>query len=336
VAIELTLPPETGGERLDVLLAEPLGSRSRAQRLIVAGQVLVDGATVRKNHRVGGGEHVVVDESDVVVDEPDADAPVAPFAIAYEDEDLIVVDKPAGVVVHPARGHREGTLAQALFGRAAGGEDAWRAGIVHRLDRNTSGLLVVAKSDAVHRTLKSALAAREITREYLALVDGRPPARSGTIEAPIGRDRRQRMLMSVNSDANHTKEAITHFELERPLPQATLLRVRLQTGRTHQIRVHMQAIGHPVCGDREYGRADAYGLRRQFLHAARLAFAHPVTGEPIDVSSPLPPDLAAALTEAGGQVRRGGPSKGRPATPHHESSPPEVGEGRTRPAQDIT
>ncbi len=299
MAIELELPPDAGGERLDVLLAEPLGSRSRAQRLIVAGRVLVEGATVRKNHRVGGGEHVVVDDAPEAVAATQAQAPVAAFGVAYEDEHLLVVDKPAGVVVHPARGHREGTLAQALFGRAAGGEQAWRAGIVHRLDRNTSGLLVVAKDDAVHRALKAALAAREITREYLALVEGRPPARSGTIEAPIGRDRRQRMLMSVDSDANAAKDAITHFEVERVLAQATLLRVRLQTGRTHQIRVHMRAIGHPVCGDPEYGRDDLYGLRRQFLHAARLAFSHPVTGEAVDVDSPLPDDLRAALELAG-------------------------------------
>jgi 23S rRNA pseudouridine1911/1915/1917 synthase len=300
VAIELELPADAGGRRLDVLLAEPLGSRSRAQRLIVAGRVLVDGVTVAKNHRVGGGELVVVDETAEDAQEPAAGAPAAPFAIAYEDAHLIVVDKPAGVVVHPARGHREGTLAQALFGRAAGGEEAWRAGIVHRLDRNTSGLLVVAKDDAVHRALKAALAVRRMTREYLALVEGRPPARSGTIEAPIGRDRRQRMLMSVDADSNVAKDAITHFEIERPLAQATLLRVRLQTGRTHQIRVHMRAIGHPVCGDREYGRAGLYGLERQFLHAARLAFAHPVTGTPVDVGSPLPDDLQAALREAGG------------------------------------
>jgi 23S rRNA pseudouridine1911/1915/1917 synthase len=298
VAIELELPVDAGGERLDVLLAERLGSRSRAQRLIVAGRVLVNGATVRKNHRVGGGERVVIDETPEPAPPPAAGA-AARFAVAWEDEHLIVVDKPAGVVVHPARGHREGTLAQALSGRAAGGEEAWRAGIVHRLDRNTSGLLVVAKDDAVHRALKAALAARTITREYLTLVEGRPPARSGTIEAPIGRDRRQRMLMSVDTDPTGAKDAITHFEIERALPQSTLLRVRLQTGRTHQIRVHMRAIGHPVCGDREYGRANLYGLERQFLHAARLAFAHPVTGEPVDVSSPLPGDLQAALEEAG-------------------------------------
>ena len=300
MAIELELPADAGGERLDVLLAERLGSRSQAQRLIVAGRVLVEGATVRKNHRVSGGERVVVDDTPEPLQAPDADAPAARFAIAYEDEHLIVVDKPAGVVVHPARGHREGTLAQALFGRAAGGEEAWRAGIVHRLDRNTSGLLVVAKNDAVHRALKAALSARAIRREYLALVEGRPPARSGTIEAPIGRDPRKRMLMSVDADASTAKEAITHFEIERVLANATLLRVRLQTGRTHQIRVHLRAIGHPICGDPEYGHAGLYGLERQFLHAARLAFAHPVTGEPVDVGSPLPPDLEAALSRAAG------------------------------------
>ncbi|HEV2774715.1 MAG TPA: RluA family pseudouridine synthase [Solirubrobacteraceae bacterium] len=298
MAIELHVGAESAGERLDVLLAEPLGSRSRAQRLIVAGRILVDGETVKKNHRVAAGERVAVDDSPEAGEAPAADAPVAPFGVAYEDEHLIVVDKPAGVVVHPARGHREGTLAQALAGRAAGGADGWRAGIVHRLDRNTSGLLVVAKSELVHRGLKEALARREIRREYLALVEGRPPSRSGTIEAPIGRDRRVRILMSVQPDATAAKEAITHFEIERTLPQSTLLRVRLQTGRTHQIRAHMQAIGHPVCGDREYGHKDLYGLERQFLHAARLAFAHPVTGDAVDLASPLPADLVAALARA--------------------------------------
>jgi len=298
VAIERLIEAESAGERLDILLAEMLGSRSRAQRMIVEGRVLVDGATVRKNHRVAGGERVAIDEGPPAAEAPDADAPVADFGVSYEDEHLIVVDKPAGVVVHPARGHREGTLAQALTGRAAGGEDPWRAGIVHRLDRNTSGLLVVAKNDTVHRGLKEAMARREIRREYLALVEGRPPSRSGTIEAPIGRDRRVRVLMSTDTDT--PKDAITHFEIERALPSSTLLRVRLQTGRTHQIRVHMQAIGHPVCGDPDYGRKGLYGLRRQFLHAARLAFAHPITEHELDLSSPLPEDLATALELAAG------------------------------------
>ncbi|MGI9097276.1 MAG: RluA family pseudouridine synthase [Solirubrobacteraceae bacterium] len=296
--MELEVPAEAGGERLDVFLATSLGSRSHAQRLIAAGRVLVEGRAAPKGHRVRAGERIAVDEAPADAPEPDDDAEAPPVDVAYEDEHLIVVDKPAGVVVHPARGHRQGTLAQALAGRAAGGEHAWRAGIVHRLDRNTSGLLVIAKSEEVHRRLKAALAARQIRREYLALVEGRPPARSGTIEAPIGRDRRHRMLMSTDSEA--PKPAITHFELERTLPQATLLRVRLQTGRTHQIRVHLRAIGHPVCGDREYGHAGLYGLERQFLHATRLAFGHPVTGERLDIVSPLPPDLERALAAAGG------------------------------------
>jgi 23S rRNA pseudouridine1911/1915/1917 synthase len=294
--MELEAPADAAGERLDVFLAAPVGSRSQAQRLIAEGHVRVDGRAAQKGHRIKGGERISVDEGASVAPAPGADAPVAQFAIAYEDDDLIVVDKPAGVVVHPARGHREGTLAQALAGRAAGGEDDWRAGIVHRLDRNTSGLLVVAKSDEVHRRLKAALAARDIRREYLALVEGRPAARAGTIDAPIGRDRRVRTRVSTDTD--EPREAVTHFTTERALPAATLLRVRLETGRTHQIRAHLLAIGTPVAGDPEYGRAGLYGLRRQFLHAERLAFAHPATGAPVDVRSPLPADLAAALERA--------------------------------------
>ncbi|MBA3328261.1 MAG: RluA family pseudouridine synthase [Solirubrobacterales bacterium] len=295
--MELAVGPEGAGERLDAFLAGPLGSRARAQRLIAAGRVLVDGTAVQKRRLLHGGERVVVDEDDAPGESVSpSHARVAPFGVAHEDEHLIVVDKPAGVVVHPARGHRHGTLAQALEGRAAGGEEAWRAGIVHRLDRDTSGLLVVAKSDAVHRALKAALAARRVQREYLALVDGRPPARTGTIEAPIGRDRRVRTRVSTDTDV--PRAAVTHFALERALPRASLLRVRLQTGRTHQIRVHLQAIGHPVCGDPEYGREGAYGLQRQFLHAARLAFEHPVTGAPLEIASPLPADLRAALGAA--------------------------------------
>lgn len=208
----------------------------------------------------------------------------------------MVVDKPPGVVVHPARGHRTGTLSQALAGRAAGGEDPWRAGIVHRLDRDTSGLLVVAKSDDMHRALKALLAARELHREYLALVDGIPPARSGTIDAPIGRDRRERLRNSVDTD--QPRPATTHFQVVRVLAGASLLEVVLDTGRTHQIRVHMAAIGHPVIGDRQYGGPLRFGLTRQFLHAARLAFAHPRTGEQLEIRSPLPADLAAALALA--------------------------------------
>jgi 23S rRNA pseudouridine1911/1915/1917 synthase len=292
--MEIAAGPEAAGSRVDGFLAGPLGSRSRAQRLIAEGLVTIGGAPVAKNARLQGGEVIVVAEPEPPPPPPSAAS--APFAIAYEDEHLLVVDKPAGVVVHPARGHRTGTLAQALQGRAAGGEEAWRAGMVHRLDRDTSGLLVVAKSDEVHRRLKAALKARRLEREYLALVEGRPPARSGTIDAPLGRDRRSRTLVSIDTDA--PREARTHFTLERGLPTSTLLRIRLETGRTHQIRAHMLAIGHPVCGDPEYGHAGMFGLERQFLHATRLAFDHPVSGVPVEVVSPLPDDLAAALREA--------------------------------------
>ncbi len=289
--------PEATGLRLDQFLADPLGSRARAARLIRAGLVTVDDRSVQKRHAVAAGEVVVVrlptPERTQVSGPAGAEAR---FAIAYEDDALIIVDKPAGLVVHPARGHETGTLAQALADRAAGGEDQYRAGIVHRLDRNTSGLLVVAKSDAVHRELKRLLQARELRREYLALVEGIPPAHAGTIDAPIGRDRRDRVLHSV--DTHVPREARTHFELIEPLGHAALLRVSLETGRTHQIRVHMQAIGHPVLGDRAYGGPAWFGLERQFLHAARLAFPHPVSGEQVDVSSPLPADLDAALTLA--------------------------------------
>jgi 23S rRNA pseudouridine1911/1915/1917 synthase len=223
---------------------------------------------------------------------------VSGFRIAYEDEYLLVVDKDAGVVVHPARGHTEGTLSQLLAGSAAGGDPA-RAGIVHRLDRDTSGLLLVARSESVHAALQRALQRREIEREYLALVRGRPPARTGTIEAPIGRDARVRTRMAVGGA--RAREARTHFELDRALPDTSLLRLRLETGRTHQIRVHLQSIGHPVCGDRDYGHKGLYGLERQFLHATRLAFAHPTTGAPVDVVSPLPPDLERALAVAAGE-----------------------------------
>ncbi|MGH2896744.1 MAG: RluA family pseudouridine synthase [Solirubrobacteraceae bacterium] len=288
------MPAEAAGLRLDRFLSEPLGSRARAQALIDAGKVSVDGRLRPKRHALSAGEAIVVQAGDPVT--PVASEPAVQFGVAYEDDHLLVVDKPAGLVVHPARGHRAGTLAQALAGRAAGGEDPYRAGIVHRLDRDTSGLLVVAKSDQVHRALKALLAARGLRREYLTLVEGRPPARTGMIDAPIGRHRHDRVLMSI--DTEEPREARTHFEIERLLPRATLLRVVLDTGRTHQIRVHMAAINHPVCGDPHYGPAGEYGLKRQFLHAARLAFAHPVTGEAVDVRSPLPDDLTAALAQA--------------------------------------
>jgi 23S rRNA pseudouridine1911/1915/1917 synthase len=257
---------------------------------------VLDGVRARKNDRLRGGETIVIAPSPVVA-VPSA-GEVADFVIMYEDSQLIVVEKPAGVVVHPAGPHREGTLSQALARHGGAGGDPWRPGIVHRLDKDTSGLLVVAKGEEAHRRLKAQLAAHEIVREYLALVEGRPPARSGTIDAPLGRDRRARTRMSIDTDK--PRAARTHFVLEETLPSTTLLRIRLETGRTHQIRAHFKAIGHPICGDREYGTRDRYGLERQFLHAARLELRQPFTGRALEISSPLPDALARALVAARG------------------------------------
>jgi 23S rRNA pseudouridine1911/1915/1917 synthase len=245
--LELAVPVEHAGTRLDRFLAEPLGSRSSAQTLIEAGRVQVNGTPRPKRHILEAGDVVVAVVANPARTGPsEVERPRAEFAIAYEDEHLLIVDKPAGVVVHPARGHWTGTLSQALAGLGAGGE-ADRPGIVHRLDRDTSGLLVVARTDAVHRALKSLLSSRRLTREYAALVDGRPPARSGTIDAPIGRDRRDRLRMSLQTDS--PRAAVTQFEVREAFRSATLLDVTLETGRTHQIRVHLAAIGHPVSGD---------------------------------------------------------------------------------------
>ena len=217
--------------------------------------------------------------------------------IAYEDEHLLVVDKPAGLVVHPAAGHATGTLVHGLLGHAvAGGDEPERPGIVHRLDRDTSGLMVVARSAESRRRLQALIRRRAVERHYLALVVGRPRSRTGRIEAPIGRDRHDPTRQSL--DTATPRDAITHFELLELLPRHALLDVRLETGRTHQIRVHLAAIDLPVAGDPVYGRSGELGLERQFLHAARLAFPHPLTAERVEAESPLPPDLAAALETA--------------------------------------
>jgi 23S rRNA pseudouridine1911/1915/1917 synthase len=217
--------------------------------------------------------------------------------IAYEDEHLVVVDKPAGLVVHPAPGHTTGTLVHGLLAHDVAGGDDDRPGIVHRLDRDTSGLMVVARSEEAHKRLQELVRRRELERHYRALVVGRPRSRAGRIEAPIGRDRRDPMRHSLDTDS--PREAVTHFEVVELFPRHTLLDVKLETGRTHQIRVHLNAIGLPVAGDPVYGRPHELGLERQFLHAGRLAFAHPFTGEQVDVDSPLPEDLQDALLNAG-------------------------------------
>jgi len=295
--LRLLVPDDAAGARLDRFLAglPELGSRAAAERVLAAGGVQVDGRGRPKSHRLEGGEELTVEVPDAAPSalEPEELA----LRIAYEDEHLLVVDKPAGLVVHPAPGHPTGTLVHGLLAyEAAGGDEAERPGIVHRLDRDTSGLLVVARSAEAHRRLEKLVRERALEREYLALVCGRPRSRTGRIEAPIGRDRGDRTKQSLDSAT--PRDAVTHFEIAEELPRHTLLRVRLETGRTHQIRVHLAEIGLPVAGDPVYGRPGEVGLERQFLHATRLAFPHPFSGVEVECESPLPPDLAVALDRA--------------------------------------
>jgi 23S rRNA pseudouridine1911/1915/1917 synthase len=223
--------------------------------------------------------------------------PDAERLVVHLDEDLAVIEKPAGLVVHSAPSHRGETLVDLLEGIAGGGEGG-RPGIVHRLDKDTSGLMLVARNDRSHRELARMVKAREVTREYTALVEGRLGSRTGTIDAPLGRDRRRRTKRAVKGAGS--REARTHFEVLENLPADTLAHARLETGRTHQIRVHFAAIGHPVAGDPEYGSRGRHGLERQFLHASRLSFVHPMSGERLELSSDLPGDLSAALERARG------------------------------------
>ena len=295
--LEVEVPPGAAGERLDRFLSglEEVGSRAAAERLLSQRRVKVNGSPEPKSHRLAAGDvlAVSVPESRPSTLEPEQ----LDLRIAFEDEHLLVVDKPAGIVVHPSAGHPSGTLVHGLLGHAvAGGEEAERPGIVHRLDRDTSGLLVVARSDEAHRRLQQLLRRRKLVREYLALVRGRPRSKRGRIEAPIGRDRHDPSRISLDTDT--PRDAVTNFEIVETMRRHTFMRVALETGRTHQIRVHLAAIDLPVSGDPAYGVEGDLGLERQFLHAARLAFSHPFTGELVEAGSPLPPDLQAALEEA--------------------------------------
>ncbi|MHB8792096.1 MAG: RluA family pseudouridine synthase [Thermoleophilia bacterium] len=309
--------PADAGERLDRLVAASaeIGSRAAAQKLIAAGMVSVNGRERSKNYKAAEGDNVEVMLAET---EPlDLEPEDMDLHIPYEDENLLVVDKPAGIVTHPAKGHNTGTLVHGLLGRQiAGGEHPHRPGIVHRLDKDTSGLLIVARDEETHRHLTEALSRHKIERTYLCLVHGLFETREGTIEAPLGRDARERQQMAVTKKGG--RDAVTHFRVLESwggAPAGTaaaaggtaaaprkgaagysLLEVRLETGRTHQIRVHLAAIGHPVAGDKVYGRRkDELGVGRQFLHSARLRFTHPETGVTVDVSSPLPPDLDVVL-----------------------------------------
>lgn len=311
-SLELEVAPDDAGTRLDAFLArqDDVGSRAQAARLIESGAVLVDGAPRPKRHTLSAGERIAVELSEPALELP-PDGSTVPYDVAYEDEYLLVVDKPAGVVVHPAPGHVGPTLSEALQARGAAGGERWRPGIVHRLDRDTSGLLAVAKSDRVHRALQEMIRDRSLQREYLALVEGRPESRTGTIDAPLGRDRRRREMQSIHTDS--PREARTHFEIVEALPRTSLLRVRLETGRTHQIRAHLAAIGLPVCGDPLYGGCEAgerLGLSRQFLHSTKVVFRHPELWENVACESKPPADLRRASDAAKREPVSGGPDGG--------------------------
>jgi 23S rRNA pseudouridine1911/1915/1917 synthase len=298
-----------GGRRLDAWLASRLGSLSRArvQALIASGHVRLDGAPARPSARVRPGQRAVVEVPEAAPARPQPED--IPVPIVHEDEWLLVVDKPAGLVVHPGAGAPSGTLVNALLGRAAlslsGIGGVVRPGIVHRLDRGTSGLLVVAKDDATHRALVAQFASRTVEKEYLALVLGTPARPRGEVDAPIGRDPVRRQQMSVR--APRGREARTTWAVEERFDGAALVRVRIHTGRTHQIRVHLASIGHPVAGDAVYGgtrmppsrraasRQALAGLARPALHAARLSFTHPATGGRLTFRSPLPGDVEDVL-----------------------------------------
>jgi len=291
--LRFSVADEDAGSRLDRALAarSEIASRSVAERLLRESAVLVDDVVRPKSHRLEAGSIIEVQlpaASEGLQPQP------ATVPVVFADEHLLVVDKPAGLTVHPGAGARSGTLAGQLVTLGArGGGDPERPGIVHRLDRDTSGLLVVARSEEAFSALQEAVRQREVERHYLVLIRGRPRSRTGRIDAPIGRDRRDPTKRSLDTD--EPRDAVTHFEVLETMAEHALLDVRLETGRTHQIRVHLAAIDLLVAGDSQYGMRGDLGLGRQFLHAHRLRFQHPFTGDEVAVSSDLPDDLSGAL-----------------------------------------
>ena len=296
-----TVHAQESGERIDALLARSGYTRSGAARLIAAGQVTRNGKPVKKSDLTGAGDVILVEENDA----PAPAAAVAqdiPLDIVYEDGDLIVVNKPRGLVVHPAPGHPDGTLVNALLhhcgGSLSGIGGEQRPGIVHRIDRDTSGLLIVAKNDFAHQSLSAQLADRSLSRIYEAVVHGGFRADSGTVDAPIGRHPADRKRMAVTE--KNSRRAVTHWEVIERYAGYTHIRCRLETGRTHQIRVHMAHIGHPLLGDMVYGAGKSEkGLEGQCLHARTLKFIHPRTGEHVELTSPLPEYFTGVLSRLG-------------------------------------
>ena len=293
---ELTAATEHAGVRLDAFLsADGALTRSQAARLIAEGRVRVNGKPAAKSARLSGGETVTVDVPQLR--ETALPPQDIPLDVVYEDNDVIVVNKPTGLVVHPAPGHPDGTLVNALLHHCGdslsgiGGEK--RPGIVHRIDRDTSGLIIAAKNDAAHLALSAQLKDHSLSRTYECLVTGNMKQDSGTVDAPIDRSSADRKKMAVVPTG---RRAVTHWEVVARYPGVTHLRCRLETGRTHQIRVHMAYIGHPILGDTVYGaKKPVPGLTGQCLHAAGLRFVHPRTGEPVELHCPLPPEFTAML-----------------------------------------
>ena len=293
---ELTAATEHAGVRLDAFLsADGALTRSQAARLIAEGRVRVNGKPAAKSARLSGGETITVDVPQLR--ETALPPQDIPLDVVYEDDDVIVVNKPTGLVVHPAPGHPDGTLVNALLHHCGdslsgiGGEK--RPGIVHRIDRDTSGLIIAAKNDAAHLALSAQLKDHSLSRTYECLVTGNMKQDSGTVDAPIGRSSADRKKMAVVPTG---RRAVTHWEVVARYPGVTHLRCRLETGRTHQIRVHMAYIGHPILGDTVYGaKKPVPGLTGQCLHATGLRFIHPRTGEPVELHCPLPPEFTAML-----------------------------------------
>ncbi|MEE1413328.1 MAG: RluA family pseudouridine synthase [Oscillospiraceae bacterium] len=293
---KLTAATEHAGVRLDAFLsADGALTRSQAARLIAEGRVRVNGKPAAKSARLSGGETVTVDVPQLR--ETALPPQDIPLDVVYEDDDVIVVNKPTGLVVHPAPGHPDGTLVNALLHHCGdslsgiGGEK--RPGIVHRIDRDTSGLIIAAKNDAAHLALSAQLKDHSLSRTYECLVTGNMKQDSGTVDAPIGRSSADRKKMAVVPTG---RRAVTHWEVVARYPGVTHLRCRLETGRTHQIRVHMAHIGHPILGDTVYGaKKPVPGLTGQCLHATGLRFIHPRTGEPVELHCPLPPEFTAML-----------------------------------------
>ena len=298
--------------RLDKTLAEATGlSRARIQALIAEGAVMVDGkVAAQASVRTAAGTAFSV--AVPPTGDPAARPQDIPLSVVFEDEHLIVVDKPAGLVVHPAAGNRDGTLVNALLhhcaGQLSGIGGVARPGIVHRIDKDTSGLLVVAKTDVAHEGLARQFADHSIERAYLAVCNGHPNPPEGTISARIGRSDANRKKMAVlPKESSRGKHAVTRYKTLRKMPHCSLVECRLETGRTHQVRVHLASIGHPLVGDPVYGRTSSalrpvlqkLGFRRQALHAAVLGFIHPVTGHSLSFSSDLPPDMAELIDETG-------------------------------------